>query len=74
MKKAKAGPRERPRQVQLQLTIPGVTPPGIRKIKCPKKSRVPRLTCPRMTMAFYDIHQKHRDRHHEKSYRSEARE
>ena len=30
-KKAKAGPRERPRQVQLQLTIPEVVPPGIEK-------------------------------------------
>jgi hypothetical protein len=36
-KKAKAGPRERPRQVQLQLTIPEVAPPGIREIFSPRK-------------------------------------
>jgi hypothetical protein len=39
-KKAKAGPREQPRQVQLQLTIPEVAPPGSEKINGAKEHPV----------------------------------
>jgi hypothetical protein len=71
-KKAKAGPRERPRQVQLQLTIPEVAPPGSGKLFQHRKEQL--SACLRVTRTMPQMNSEHHHSHRRAACHSNPRQ